>query len=78
MARKTVGVFSACSSFDGYDLERKLFEGHDVEIVGVNDAEEFAAKRGSFDALILTNAKLTPSVLADMPNCRVICRHGPE
>jgi D-3-phosphoglycerate dehydrogenase len=76
MPAKIVGVFSACSSFDDYSVERELFKDRDIEIVGVGDAEEFAAKRGGFNALILTNAKVTKEVMESMPRCEVVCRHG--
>ncbi|MDR1943288.1 MAG: C-terminal binding protein [Synergistaceae bacterium] len=76
MVHKVVGIFSGCSSFDDYSVERALFAGRDIEIVGVNDASEFAAARGSFDALILTNAKVTGEVMSGMPHCEVVCRHG--
>ena len=76
VVKKVVGVFSACSSFDDYAVERELFKGRDIEIVGIGTADEFVAKRRDFNALILTNAKLTKDVMADMPACEVICRHG--
>ncbi|MDR2779845.1 MAG: C-terminal binding protein [Synergistaceae bacterium] len=76
MTRKVVGVFSKCSEFDDYSAERSIFNGRDIEIVGVNDANEFDALKGRFDALILTNAKITGEVMDSMPRCKVICRHG--
>ena len=76
MTRKVVGVFSKCSAFDDYSVERALFKGRDIEIAGVGDAGEFASLRGAFDALILTNAKVTGEVMDAMPRCKVICRHG--
>jgi phosphoglycerate dehydrogenase-like enzyme len=76
LAGKVVGIFSACSSFDDFSVERSLFCGRDIEIVGVKNATEFAEKRGGFNALILTNAKVTREIMEDMPDCEVVCRHG--
>ncbi|MDR1508911.1 MAG: C-terminal binding protein [Synergistaceae bacterium] len=76
MTRKVVGVFSKCSAFDDYSVERSFFGGRDIEIAGVDNADEFASLRGRFDALILTNAKITGEVMNSMPRCKVICRHG--
>jgi phosphoglycerate dehydrogenase-like enzyme len=76
VAKKIVGIFSACSSVDDYSIERALFKGREIEIVGVEDAGDFVKKRGAFNALILTSAKVTKDIMEDMPECEVVCRHG--
>lgn len=76
MAKATVGVFSDCSIFDGFSIERDMFEKNDIEVIGVADVAEFEARRREFDAFILSNPIVSRESIADMKRCRVICRHG--
>lgn len=74
MPKFIVGIFSNCSEFDDYSIERKLLAA--CELAGVRDSAEFESKRRGFDALIVSRARITEPVLRDMPRCRVVCRHG--
>ncbi|MDR3332573.1 MAG: C-terminal binding protein [Synergistaceae bacterium] len=78
MGKKIVGIRSDSSAQDDYAMEREMFEGDDIEIVGVNinDDEEFAGKRRSFNAFIHTHTVVSGEVLDDMPDCGIICQQG--
>lgn len=76
MKSKIVGVFSACSAFDDYAVENKILKENGISIIGIDNTQQFSELRKHFDGLILTNAKISKNVMQQMPNCKVICRHG--
>ncbi|MDR1884955.1 MAG: C-terminal binding protein [Synergistaceae bacterium] len=71
----TVGIFSAFN-FEGYDLERPIFEKAGVSVRLSLTSEEYQAMLPDIDGLIVANMPVTADDIERMGRCKVIVRQG--
>jgi len=75
MTRFKTGIYSVVN-YDGVDMEKKILETVDSEVVHLRTVEEFEDNLPEIDGLICDITPITPERISKMKKCRVIVRHG--